>query len=209
MSKARDLLFENGAGPPAGALTMRIHLAITSLCLAVIVSAQAGIDFTPISGERVLEGMVFKEVRFHQDGHEIAYEPPHGWTYTGDAARLQLSPPGVSQAQASIEQSPLVAPQIFDEPTVKQLRQAALASVPSGAENVLLIGEEQNPLRINRQETYEVVVGYNFFGVDYQLSVLYLNLPDTQVRFRTVARKGDFEKVHREFRASLFGLNWR
>jgi len=188
---------------------MRIYLAALFLATGLVAVARAGIDFTPTGSERVLEGIVFKQVLFHQGGHEIAYEPPRGWTYTGGAAQLKLTPPNVSQAQATMEQSPLAAPQILDEPTAKQLQQAGLASVPSGAQNVALVSEEKNPLRINRQETYEVVIGYNFFGQDYQLSVLYANLPDTQIRFRTVARKADFEKVHREFRASLFTLSWR
>jgi len=188
---------------------MRIYLAALFLSTGLVAGATAGIDFTPTSSERTLEGIVFKQVLFHQGGHEIAYEPPRGWTYTGDAAQLKLNPPNVSQAQATIEQSPLAAPQILDEPTAKQLQQAALASAPSDAQKVVFVSEEKNPLRINRQETYEVIIGYNFFGQDYQLSVLYANLPDAQLRFRTVARKADFEKVHREFRASLFTLSWR
>ena len=188
---------------------MGIYLAVLLLFGGLLANAIAGIDFTPTSGERVLEGVVFKQLLFHQDGHEIAYEPPRGWTYTGDAAQLKLNPPNVSQAQATMEQSPLAAPQVLDEATVKQLQQTALASVPAGAQKVALGAEERNPLRINQQESCEVIVGYNFFGQDYQLSVLYANLPDTQVRFRTVARKADFEKVHREFRASLFTLSWR
>ena len=62
---------------------------------------------------------------------------------------------------------------------------------------------------INQHETYEVTVLYNFYGADYQLSVLFANLPDTQLRFRTVARKADFDTVHREFRAGLFTLSWK
>jgi hypothetical protein len=188
---------------------MRISLATFFLSLALSARVAAGIDFTPTGGERVLEGITFKQLLFHQEGHEIAYEPPRGWTYSGDAAQLKLNPPNVSQAQATMEQSPLAVAQILDDAAVKQLQQAALASAPNGAQKVALVAEERNPLRINQRETYEAIIGYNFFGQDYQLSVLYANLPDTQLRFRTVARKADFEKVHREFRASLFALSWR
>ena len=188
---------------------MRIYLAVLILFGGLIGNAAAAIDFTPTSGERVLEGVVFKQVLFHQAGHEIAYEPPRGWTYTGDATQLKLTPPNMSQAQATMEQAPLPAPQLLDEATLRQLQQAALASAPGGAQKIALVSEEKNPLRVNQQETYEVIIGYNFFGQDYQLSVLYANLPDMQLRFRSVARKADFEKVHREFRASLFTLSWK
>jgi hypothetical protein len=188
---------------------MRIYLAALLYSAALLRHADAGIDFTPTGGERTLEGVVFKQILFHQDGHTISYEQPRGWTYTGEASGMKLSPPNLSQAQALMEQAPLSAPQNFDEATAKQLQQQVLASVPNGAQNIALISEEKNPLRVNRQETYEVTVGYNFFGQDYELSVLFVNLPDTQMRFRTVARKPDFEKVHREFRASLFSLSWQ
>jgi hypothetical protein len=188
---------------------MRINVAALFLTGALLTSARAGIDFTPTGGERTLEGIVFKQILFHQDGHVISYEQPRGWTYSGETSAMKLSPPNLSQAQATMEQSQLTAPQMLDEATVKQLQQQVLASVPQGAQNVALISDEKNPLRISQQETYEVTLEYNFFGQDYDLSVLFVNLPDTQVRFRTVARKSDFEKVHREFRASLFSLSWQ
>ena len=97
---------------------MRIYLAAFSL--ALLTSARAGIDFTPTSGERNVEGIVFKQILFHQDGHAISYEQPRGWTYTGGASGIKLAPPNVSQAQATIEQSPLSAPQIIDDATAKQ-----------------------------------------------------------------------------------------
>lgn len=186
---------------------MRFYLAIPFLVF--LSSAWAGVDFTPTGGERVLEGIVFKQILFHQDGHPIAYEQPRGWTFTGDAVAMRLAPPNVSQAQATMEQTHLSAPQPLDDATTAQLRQQVLASVPEGAQNVVLVAEEKNPLRINQRDTYAVTVSYNFYGQDYELSVLFANLADTQLRFRTVARKTDFEKVHRAFRASLFTLSWQ
>jgi hypothetical protein len=190
-----------------GLAKMRIYLAI--LFLAFLSSARAGVDFTPTEGERVLEGIVFKQILFHQDGHTIAYEQPRGWTFTGNAGAIKLTPPNVSQAQATMEQSPLSAPQTLDDATTAQVRQQVLASLPNGAQNVALVAEEKNPLRINQRDTYAVTVSYNFYGQDYALSVLFVNLADTQLRFRTVARKADFEQVHRAFRASLFTLSWQ
>jgi hypothetical protein len=190
-----------------GLAKMRIYLAI--LFLAFLSGARAGVDFTPTEGERVLEGIVFRQILFHQDGHTIAYEQPRGWTFTGNAGTIKLNPPNVSQAQAVMEQSPLSAPQTLDDATTAQLRRQVLASVPNGAQNVALVAEEKNPLRINQRDTYAVTVSYNFYGQDYELSVLFANLADAQLRFRTVARKADFEQVHRAFRASLFTLSWQ
>ncbi|MGI8891788.1 MAG: hypothetical protein ACR2G0_13535 [Chthoniobacterales bacterium] len=187
---------------------IRLYLVILFLA-ALLLCARAGIDFTPTGGERVLEGIVFKQLVFHQDGRPITYEQPRGWTVSGNATSLKLAPPDVSQAQATIEQSPLPAPQVFDEATTAQLRDMVTASVPNGSQNVALVNEEKNPLPINQRETYAITVSYDYYGEGYQTSVLFCNLNDTQLRFRTVARKADFEKVRRTFRASLFSLVWQ
>lgn len=186
---------------------MRFYPAI--IFLALLSTARAGFDFTPISSERTLEGMVFNQLLFHQDGRTISYEQPRGWTVTGDSGSLKLTPPNVSQAQATMEQTPLPAPQLLDDATSAKLAAQVLASVPAESKNVTLVAEEKNPLRINQQETYAVSVSYNFYGQDYGLSVLFANLSDTQLRFRVVARKADFEAVNRAFRASLFTLAWQ
>ncbi|MEO5718272.1 MAG: hypothetical protein ABIR29_06840 [Chthoniobacterales bacterium] len=185
---------------------MRFYLSI--IFLAFLSGARAGVDFTPTDGQRTLEGIVFKQTIFHQNGGPISYEKPKGWTISGDSQSLKLTPPNLSQARATMEQMPLPAPQPLDEATTAKLRAEALASVPNESLNVILVAEEKNPLRINQQDTYAVTVSYNFYGQDYGLSLLFANLPDTQLRFRVVARKADFEAVNRAFRASLFTLSW-
>ncbi len=186
---------------------MRFYPAI--LFLALLCPARAEVDFTPIDSERTLEGLVFKQILFRQDGREISYEQPRGWTVTGDAQALKLTPPGMSQAKARMEQAPLPEPQIPLAAATANLAAQVLASVPNESKNVTLVAEEINPLRINQKETYAVTVSYNFYGQDYGLSVLFANLDDTQLRFRVVARKADFEAVNRAFRASLFTLSWQ
>src|SRR5207237_10742009 len=107
---------------------------------------------------------------------------PCSWAVGGRGNRIKCTPVKISQAQAEIEQSPLSAPQNFDEATMKLLQEQALASVPPNSQAVSLISEEENPLMMNQHETYEVIIGYESFGRAYQLSILYLNLPDIQLR---------------------------
>ena len=67
-------------------------------------TALAGpIDFTPTEGSRTLEGVVFKQLRLHRDGHVITYEPPAGWKCNGDAGGMRLAPPEISQAQVTVQ----------------------------------------------------------------------------------------------------------
>ena len=187
---------------------MDLRLTILILAAAVGTASASPIDFTPTTGTRTQEGVAFKQLRFHQDGRVVTYEPPAGWQYSGDASGLRLAPPDTSQAQITVQQAPLAAPQVFDAATTRQLLQIVLSSAPSAAQNVAVVAEEPNPVRIHLQETYGVTIGYNFLGQEYLANVLFVNLGDTQVRFRTVARKPDFEKVWRGFRGSLFTLAW-
>jgi hypothetical protein len=92
---------------------------------------------------------------------------------------------------------------------MKALQQKTLASVPAGGEKVAVVSEEKSPVTVNGHQTYAVTVSYHAFGQDFLMSVLYLNLPDTQLSFRAVAQKADFEKVHGALRGSLVSWQWR
>jgi hypothetical protein len=188
---------------------MRICLTSLILLAAIAGRASGAIDFTPTPSERKLDGVTFPQLIFHQDGHAITYEKPRDWNLTSDGATMRLTPPHAAQAQVTVAQTPLTAPQVFDDATTKELQQSALASVPPGAERIELVSTENNPLQIHGQPTCAVTVGYSFFGQDLEASTLVANLGDTQVRFHIVARKADFEQVQRQFRGSLFSLSWK
>ena len=177
--------------------------------LWLVASAQAEeINFTPVRSVREFEGIKFPQLEFAQGKQKITYEQPRGWTFAGDASRVKFTPPNVSQAFGEIAQTPLRAPQNFDEPTLKALQEQTVASVPPESGDVSIVAAEKNPIMINQHETFEVVVAYQLYGERYQKSVLYTNLADTQLTFRFVARKVDFDKLHRAFRDSLCSLQW-
>jgi hypothetical protein len=174
----------------------------------IALSARGAIDFTPTVGERILEGIRFPELYFHEDGRKISYEQPRGWSYTGDATYIKFVPPDVRQAFAEISQTPLSKPQNFDEDTMKLLQTKALTLLSRDAGDVVVMSAEKNPLMINAHETFEVIVAFQLYGEQYRQSVLFMNLPDTQLAFRVLSPKADFEKLHRDFRGSLCSLQW-
>ncbi len=175
------------------------------LAALTLSTAEAAIDFTPVVGERNQEGVIFKQLIFREKDRKITYEQPNGWTYSGDSKGLRLTPPNVAQAQADIEQSVLRVPEPIDEAALRDL---AMKTIPAGSLQATIVAEEQNPIRINRQDTFGVTINYVLHGQEYTANVLFANLEDTQLRFRFVARKQDFEKLFRAFRGSLFMLQW-
>jgi hypothetical protein len=166
-------------------------------------SALGAIDFTPTVGERVLDGIKFSQLIFHEDGRKLIYEQPRGWKYSGSSTQISFTPPNTLQAEAVIEQSRLEEPQNFDEETMKMLQEQVVRSVKSGAQNVTVVSSDKNPILINNHETFEVTVEYQRGGIPFQSSVLFLDVGNTQLRFRVTARKQDFEKIHGAFRGSL------
>jgi hypothetical protein len=180
---------------------------LSALLLAVLTSStsNAAIDFTAEAGERNLEGITFKQLIFRDKERRITYEQPKGWSYSGDSKGLRLTPPNVAQAHAEIDQAPLPAPQPIDEAA---LRDQAMRTIPPGSQRATVVEEERNPLRINRHDTYGVTINYVLHEQEYTANVLFANLEETQLRFRIVARKQEFEKLWRAFRGSLFSLQW-
>ena len=188
---------------------MRRTVATLVLAAAGITVAKGAIDFTPTVTERKQAGITFQQLNFKEKGRVITYEHPRGWAYAGGGGGIKFTPPGLTQAYAAIEQTPLAAPQNFDEEVKKALREKTLASIPPDSQSVTLVREEADPVVVNDNHSYEVVVSYQAFGQEFMTGVIYVNLPDTQLRFRTVARKADFEKVHAAFRRSIFSWQWQ
>ena len=180
----------------------------TCLLAAVHLTASAAIEFSANEQERSLESVKFKLLFFKHNGKTIWYQPPRGWSVAGNAGGIKMTPPNLAQAQAEIAQSPLAAPQPFDAEVMKALQQKALAIVPAGSEKTVIVSEEKSPIKVNGNDTYAVTVSYQAFGQQFLTSVLYLNLPDTQVSFRATAPKQDFEKVHGAVRGSLISWQW-
>ena len=183
----------------------RVYVLLAGL-LASATTGSAAIDFTPTIGERVLDGIKFPQLIFHEDGRQISYEPPRGWIPTESGSSIKFVLPNLSQAYAQIEQAPLPAPQVWDEPTTKVLQQQALVSVPLGSLNALVLADAQNPVLVNGNPTYEVTIGYTFLGQEFRLCILYIHTPGTQLRMRAVARKEEFEKVQSAFRGSALSF---
>jgi hypothetical protein len=207
---ARGLLSEKEAirSDKIESLEMRTLLTAAFSCSVLLPCAGEPIDFTPMSGQRIVEKIAFPQLVFHQDGHAITYEQPRNWAFSGSATQLNLTP-DISQAQATIGQVALSESQVFDEATVAGLRQVVIESIPGDAKNAKVVAEEQSPVLINRQPSYSITANFRYYGQDYAISILFANLGKTQVRARLVARKMDFEALQRTFRGSLFSLRWQ
>jgi hypothetical protein len=173
-------------------------------------SARAALDLSPFPSEFTGEGITYTQLTFKDDKRQVVYVPPQLWSYRGSSNQLRLTPPAnFPKSDATIEKTPLAAPQPLDEKSMEALKQQLLSSLGPSALGVKVVSEEQNPLLINGNvATYEVTVAYQLYGQPFVRSVLFANLPDEQLRFKLSATKADFETLHRAFRSSLISLQW-
>jgi hypothetical protein len=183
-----------------------IRSIIAVIIATAATGASAGIDLTPAVGEYVAEGVKFQQLTFQYNKQRIEYEPPRAWIFDGGATALHLKPPLKSFAEGIIEAEPLSKPQILDENVQKTFEQKLLANLPAGSQLVKVEQELESPVLLNGNRTFEVVVSYQLMGEKFIRSALFAALPDVQLTFRFTARKGDFDALHREFRASI--LSW-
>lgn len=184
--------------------------SLLALLCAGVASAQAGIDFkTQVTETTTPMGFKAQYYSFSEKGRSITYVAPRGWTHSGGGASISFTPPGLNQARADIEQAPLPAPQEMNDEMRTALRDRTMAAVPPDSQNVTVVSETSNPVVLNQNQSHEVVISYQAFGQEFMMGIIYLNMPDTQLRFRTIARKADFDGVHSQFRRSLFTLQWK
>jgi hypothetical protein len=174
--------------------------------LAIVATAKAGIDLTPAPTEYISEGIKYQKLTFREDQQRVEYDPPPGWSFRGSADRLQLAPTKKRFAEALIEAVPLAGPQPLDEKVGKALEQQFISSLPFGSQFVMVVSEEHNPVLLDGSPTFEVTVAYQLIGEKFLKSALFVILPDTQLIFRLVARKDDFEALHSDFKRSI--LSW-
>jgi hypothetical protein len=175
---------------------------------ALAISARGAIDLTPTASEYTAEGVTFRQLSFKDGKRRVVYELPRQWSYRGDGTGLQLVPQNSVGADAFIRVADIPKPQVFDEKLFAALREQSLRAAPPGAQNVTLLNEESNPIRLERGDVYAVTISYQTLGDTFVRSMLYVNLSDAQLTFRLTARKLDFERLQRAFRSSILSWHW-
>jgi hypothetical protein len=171
-------------------------------------TAYAVVDLTPTPGQYAAEGIIYQQLIFTDDQKKVSYDLPRGWSYRFDAGRILLMPKDTAFAEALIEAVPLPKPQPFDQPTIDKLRQQVLTAVPPNSDAISITKSEQNPVILNGNLSYEIVVSYKTMGSIFQRSVLFINIPGTQLIFKLSARKTDFDRLSAVFRASVLTWQW-
>ena len=183
----------------AGTLFTRILVCL----FASAACAAAQIDLTPTVTKRLHEGIEFPQLEFSDGGAKIVYEAPRNWRHVARGPRLlQLSPPEKTQANATIEVVAEALP-AFDEPGVEMLKQQMLAFLPPQSEQPAITNVQPNPLMLDGRQTCEVVASFVRYGQRHKMSILFVNLGASQLRFTLLSQERDFSALHQAFRSTF------
>lgn len=189
-----------------GTVTKR-QLSVTLILLGFVVTAYGIIDLTPTPTEYRAEGVTFQQLLFKDDRQIISYDLPRQWTYRFEGGRIVLAPPQTPFAEAVIEAVPLAKPQPLDESTIKVLEQQIVGALPASSDSVAVLKREQNPVILDSNRSFELVLSYNALGTSFQRSVLFIDTSTTRLVFKLTSRRSDFDKLNSIFRASI--LTWQ
>jgi len=181
---------------------------IAGMILAIVITAKAGIDLTPSMSEFVSEGINYQKLTFRDDKQPLEYYPPPGWSFSGGARRVQLTPPKKNFAEGVIEAVALDKPQALDQKMIKPIEQKLIADLPPNSQFAKVEQEIENSVPVNGGPSFEIVISYQTMGEKFSRSAVFANVRNTQLVFRLTARKEDFEALHQAFKASIFSLHW-
>jgi hypothetical protein len=172
------------------------------------VSAGKEIEFSANLQEFDSQGLAYRCLIFKDAGRIVCYQPPSGWICTLVGKHLYLKPPNQNFAAAEIKAVPLIASQPVDKIIAAALTEQVLTHVPEGAEDILLVKEELNPVSLNHHRSYEVIVSYAALRQKFQRSVIFLNTPANRIVFKFTAREDIFDALYQAFRNSISTWEW-
>jgi hypothetical protein len=166
------------------------------------------IEFSTDLKKFVSEGLVCQCLIFRDDARTIYYQPPDGWICTLIGKHLYLKPPNQNFAAAEIKAIPLPALRALDDMATAALVREVLSTVPAGSQERWLVKQELNPVALDNNESFEVIVSYEAPGATFQRSVLFVNAPANQLIFKFTARADIFDDLYCAFRNSILTWEW-
>jgi hypothetical protein len=187
---------------------VKLFLFMFSLA-ATCLTASAEINLTPRYSVRELEGCKFPQLEFRDGNQTITYEAPTGWqAVSRDWQTLALTPPGKEMVSAKIKFIPTPGQLVLDERQLQYFKETAHLLLPPESRMMADPTITPNPLSLGDHSTCEIDIYFVLHAQRMRMSVLFVDLGDSQLRFSLISRPADFDELHKEFRASWYSWQW-
>lgn len=190
-----------------------LRTAVAALCATWVQAFSAtpgvAIDFKPVFVETEVEAGVKNLEIVLKDGTErIVYCPPARWRAVAGERSLRFHPPEVSLADLTIDCDKAPAGRVADADEIQRCRERLKNAVPDGSTGVELEPDEANPASVSSYPTFGLTVAYTHSAIRYRKRIIFVLLPEAELRFTVVARAADFDKLYPAVRQSLFSWRW-
>lgn len=183
--------------------------ALAATWLALSIAARAEINLTPSRSVRELEGCKFPQLEFRDGEKKITYEAPRGWeAIARDRYTLALSPPNKSMVSAKIKFIPTPGTLTLDQAQLKYFAETAHQLLPEESRLMADPVITPTPLLLNEHQTCEIELQFVLHSHRLRMSVLFVDLGETQLRFSLISSAGDYDELHKAFRDSWFSWQW-
>ncbi len=161
-------------------------------------SRAAALDFVVHTMTVEEDGFTKEQAYIRNDERtSILLTLPPRWNRVDDAASLTLTPPDGPNSLARVEKSALAPDTPFSGNGLDLYRRRAQAGAPQGSTNLQCTQERDQPLPIFGWKDHEFVFTYDFFGLAYKRSVLFVDLnAREQIVLTCVAPVEQFDRVH-------------
>ena len=184
-------------------------VGLIAVLAGAVATVSAEINLTPTRSFRELEGCKFPQLEFRDDGRKITYEAPPGWEpLLRDTHTLALVPPGKEMVSAKIKFIPTPGRLVLDAAQLQYFKDTAYQLVPREGRVLAEPTVTPNPLIFGNHPTCEVDFYFVHQSQRLRMSVLFVDLGESQLRFSLISRPGDFEDLHNAFRASWYSWQW-
>lgn len=189
-------------------LSVKIALA-GLLGVSLTLHASGIVEFAPEFVTTKLEGGFQNlEVILKDGSSRVVYCPPVGWKAEPGGRYLRFHPPGASLADLMIEADKVPPGRVLDAAAAEDCRARLKASLPRESSNVVVEADESNPGLVANCPTFGTTVVYSSGGTRYRKRTIFVFTPDSEIRFTTVARLADFDRLYPAVRRSLFSWRW-
>jgi hypothetical protein len=184
-------------------------LAFFGMVAGAFSVARAEINLTPTYSVRELDGCKFPQLEFRDADKRITYELPKGWTCMAhDKSTLALMPPNNDSVSAKIKFIPTAGPLVLDEVQLNHFRETAYQLLPPESKMMAEPAITPDPLLLNAHHTCEIDILFALHSQRLRMSVLFVDLGDSQLRFSLIARPANFEELHKAFQESWYSWQW-
>ena len=185
------------------------NVALVAFLAFALGIVRAEISLTPTYSVRELEGCKFPQLEFRDGNKKITYEPPPGWqAMARDSQTLGLTPPGKDMVSVKIKFFPTQGRLVLDEAQLQHFKDTANQLLPEESKIMAEPTVIPSPLLLNGHPTCEVDVYFALHSQRFRMSVLFVDLGESQLRFSLISRPGDFDELHKAFRASWYSWQW-